>query len=34
MRNAEYRTLNMARNTEKGGKWEMLTVGTRLWQEN
>ena len=23
----------MARNTEKGGKWEMHTVGPGLWQE-
>ena len=24
----------MARNTEKHGKWEMLTVGPRFWQVN
>jgi len=26
--------LNMARNTEKIGKLEMLTVGSRIWWEN
>ena len=29
MRNAEYRTLNMARNTEKGGKFR--NVHFRTW---
>jgi len=27
-------TLNMARNTEKGGKWKIHTVGPVVWQEN
>ena len=27
-------TWNMARNTEKSGKWETQTLGPRLWREN
>ena len=33
MRNAQYRTWNMASNTEKRGKWEMLTVVHGLLRE-
>ena len=28
------RTCSRARNTEKGGKWEMHTVGPGIWREN
>jgi len=28
------RTWSMSRNTEKHEKWEIHTVGSRLWREN
>ena len=34
MINTHFRTLNMARKTEKGGNLEMSTVGHGIWQEN
>ena len=33
MRNTHFKTLNMESKTEKGGKFEMTTVGRRIWQE-
>ena len=34
MRNTQVRTGNMARKTEKGGKFSNVTVGRGIWQEN
>jgi hypothetical protein len=34
MRHKHCRTWNMMRNTEKGRKCEMNTVGPGIWQEN
>ena len=33
MRNTHFRTLNMASKTEKGGIFDMTTVGRGIWQE-
>ena len=34
MRNTQFRAWNIWENTEKRGKWEMLTVGIEIWREN
>ena len=34
MRHKHGLTWNMARNTQKRGKWEMHTVGYGIWQKN
>ena len=31
MRNTHFRTWNMSRKTEKGGKWEIYTLGLEIW---
>ena len=33
MRNKHGRTWNIAKNTEKRGKWDTNTVGPRIWLE-
>ena len=33
MRHKYFLNWNMARNTEKDGKWEMHTIGPGIWRE-